>query len=165
MDDFLTKPFDERRMNDALHRWIPERETPALQAATTVAAAPPSESAAIDRRAFESVAAFRGPNGSALMKKVVGKFLESGPSLRNTICDTAGAGDIEALWRAAHSLKSAAAAVGAMRVSRRSANIETLGRAGDLEGLKPLLEGLEHELTDALAGLATLIEDSDVRVA
>jgi PAS domain S-box-containing protein len=167
MDDFLTKPFDEARMNDALHRWIPERETPAQPTPQPkiAQAAPPSMPGAIDRSAFEGVAAFRGPNGPALLKKVVGKFQESGPSLTKVVCDTAGEGDIEALWRAAHSLKSGAAAVGATRLSQRCAKIEALGRAGDLDGLKPLLEGLEHELADALAGLAILIEEPDVRVA
>ena len=185
MDDFLTKPFDERQINDALRRWIPHCEkaqaAPAVETTTELVAVEPTlaphaaaqdpqpaeqeEAAAIDRSAFDKVAAFRGPNGAALLRKVVGKFQESAPVLSGTMSGSAGEGDIEALWRAAHSLKSSAAAVGAMRLSKRSAEIETLGRAGDLDALRPLLDGLEHDLSDALAGLAQLIEEPDVRVA
>jgi len=172
MDDFLTKPFDERQINDALRRWIPQCETKAapepaaVRTATPIAREPKGgESGAIDRGAFDKIAAFRGPNGAALMKKVVGKFQDAAPALTGTVVGSAGEGDIEALWRAAHSLKSSAAAVGAARLSQRCAEIETLGRAGDMDGLKPLLDGLERDLSDALAGLTELIEEADVRVA
>jgi two-component system sensor histidine kinase/response regulator len=182
MDDFLTKPFDERQINDALRRWIPEREIldPAalLAAAAAVvhpevqAAMPPepqpepeAEAAVIDRGAFDNVAAFRGERGAALLQKVVGRLKESGPALTGAVLAAADQGDVDALWRAAHSLKSSAATLGAVRLSQRCAAIEALGHAGELEELKPLLDGLETDLSEALAALTELVEEPDVRVA
>ena len=170
MDDFLTKPFDERQINDALRRWIPQCETATRPMVS--ASAPESDSAAVERpsqaidpSAFDAVAAFRGDKGSALKRRVVGKFQQSGPVLVEAVVNNAGDGDLDALWRAAHSLKSSASAVGAVLLSRRCAEIELLGRAGDIAALKPLLGGLETDLADALTGLAQLIERPDVKVA
>ncbi|HTK35920.1 MAG TPA: MHYT domain-containing protein [Caulobacteraceae bacterium] len=172
MDDFLTKPFDERQINDALRRWIPELEVgdrrgPQAEAMSDarVGASVAEAAAVIDRGAFENVTAFRGDKGAALLKTVVGKLRESGPALTGDVLAAAAQGDVEALWRAAHSLKSSAGALGAVRLSGRCAQIEALGRAGDLEALKPLLDGLESDLSDALAALAAFVGEPDVRVA
>ena len=69
-------------------------------------------------------------------------------------CD---AGDVEALWRTAHSLKSSAAALGAARLSRRCAQIETLARESGAEPVCDLLDALEADLVTAQNGLRELI--------
>ena len=63
-----------------------------------------------------------------------------------TIRSAAAGGDAEALRVDAHTLRGSSANVGAVAVSNAAAAIESLARAGDLEGAQPWIV----ELTDAV---------------
>jgi HPt (histidine-containing phosphotransfer) domain-containing protein len=56
-----------------------------------------------------------------------------------------GAGDVDALRRAAHSLKSNAASFGATPLSTQARDLETLARSGGLDGAAPRVERLAEE--------------------
>jgi HPt (histidine-containing phosphotransfer) domain-containing protein len=62
------------------------------------------------------------------------------------------------VWRAAHSLKSSASAIGARRVSQYCEEIEALARENGILPSEALLAALESEATAATRELQELVE-------
>jgi PAS domain S-box-containing protein len=163
MDDFLVKPFEERRLHETMRRWIGKLECKSssmkAEAAQTETTAGPGGlgGGAIDAAAIAGIRAMDIKGTGELLKRVVSQFNDTAPALAAAIQEKFGAGDLDAVWRAAHSLKSSAAATGARQVAGRCAEIETLARNGDDIRVKPLLQGLESELDAAMRGLKELV--------
>jgi HPt (histidine-containing phosphotransfer) domain-containing protein len=67
-------------------------------------------------------------------------FCEEGAGQMAQMEAAAAAGDIPAIVRPAHSLKSSSAALGAMRVSQIGRDIEHAGREGRAEGLNEMVD-------------------------
>jgi len=65
-----------------------------------------------------------------VVRKTVAFYLEDAPPLLETIRDAVGRADADALRRAAHSLKSASANLGAVRLMRLCQHLEHLGDSG-----------------------------------
>jgi CheY-like chemotaxis protein len=184
MDDFLSKPFDEAQVGETLKRWLAHRrhegapageaklEPKGVPAAGTegakvtdegqgVPAGASAEAAAeIDMAAIERIRALpkRGP--LSVLDRVLGEFAKSGPKLAAELKEAIARGDTEAAWRAAHSLKSSAANLGAQRLSGRCKEIEALGRKGATEEIAAMLPAFESELDGALRGLKGLMENA-----
>ncbi len=147
MNDFLVKPFDEQQLAQALRRWLPGRER------TGVDAGPP-EPPAIDGATIDKIRAIRGD--PSLLQRVIGKFLDAAPALVAEIRARTEAGDAEAVWRAAHGLKSSAGAIGAQILAERCAAIEAPARRqGDLPD-RAALDGLDAALAAATQALADI---------
>jgi PAS domain S-box-containing protein len=147
MDDFLVKPFDEQQMRAALRRWIAACEETASPAGSGAAAAP------VDPSTIERICGMGGKGGAALLERVVGTFADTAPRLAASIRASCEGGDNEALWRAAHSLKSSAAALGAGPLARRCAEIEALAREQGVGPVNSLLDAFDREFTAALQAL------------
>jgi len=163
MDDFLTKPFNEMQMGEALRRWL----TPVVRAAVTTEPALetnalPSPSPAIDTSVFAGIRAFQGAKGAARLRQILSRFLEEAPTLVKTIRSMHAEGNRDAVWRTAHSLKSSSAALGALQLSSRCATIELLARENGLEPVTPHLLSLDADLAAATGGLQLFMETADV---
>ena len=65
--------------------------------------------------------------------------------------------DPDAVWRAAHSLKSSASAIGARRVSQCCEEIETLARDNGVLPPEALLSSLEAEVAAVTGDLNRLV--------
>jgi len=170
MDDFLVKPFDERQMAKALARWLdhadgsePANDETVGEPSTEVAplAVAPSTQPAIDRNVIAGVRTFQGEKGRALFGRVVMQFSTTAPEIGTTIHTACGNGDAEGIWRAAHSLKSSSAALGALRLSRLCAQIEALAREHGLIPEAEMLSTLDAEVEAAVSGLGELLEIAD----
>jgi signal transduction histidine kinase/DNA-binding response OmpR family regulator len=158
MDDFLVKPFDEVQIRDVLRRWVPSREqAPREKQRTTAGAAAPAAAEAIDLAVIDRIREIQGKSGTSLFERVVAQFSQTAPTLTSALRAQCDAGDTEAMWRTAHSLKSSAAALGAGTLSRRCAEIESLARDGGVDPVRQLLGALEADLTAAQTGLEELI--------
>jgi HPt (histidine-containing phosphotransfer) domain-containing protein len=96
------------------------------------------------------------------LERAVSRFVESAPPLVAAIRNSHNTADAESLWKAAHSLKSGAGALGAARLSRRCAEIESSVRQSGIEAARPLLGFLDQDLAEAVHGLRVLIGDMHV---
>jgi two-component system sensor histidine kinase/response regulator len=167
MDDFLTKPFDEAQMAEALHRWAGHlrRTTQAsLEHAETAHRGAPLETrdAPINLAALDNVSAFSGAAGTALFKRLVARFASIAPDHAAALREKLEAGEAEDLWRIAHSLKSSAAALGALPLASRAGEIEQVAREQGVIAVRPLLAALDGELAAALKSLLTMTGEADV---
>lgn len=170
MDDFLTKPFDEKQMSDALRRWIGHLERSPIvedhvEPAQPAAVHAPSDDSAIDHDVLDNVDAFKGPAGEILFRRVVTRFAGTAPDLAASLREQFTLGNAEDLWRTAHSLKSSASALGANRLARHAGEIELAARNRGLDAVQPLLPLLDRELAAALRSLSAMTGECDEPVA
>jgi CheY-like chemotaxis protein/HPt (histidine-containing phosphotransfer) domain-containing protein len=154
MDDFLVKPFDEQQLGEALRRWLPSRERPPKGHAA--GADRGAGSNVIDLATIDKIRAIKGADGSGLLRRVVSQFADTSPTLLATIRAQTAGGDIAAVWRAAHSLKSSAEAIGAHRLAHCCAEIERAGRDRGILPEPRRLDALEAELAAATKSLEAL---------
>jgi HPt (histidine-containing phosphotransfer) domain-containing protein len=95
-------------------------------------------------------------NGSSMLGQVVSQFAAVSGPLLATMRSKSRDSDPDSVWRAAHSLKSSAAALGARRVSQCCEEIEALARDNGILPSGALLAALEAELTGAIDELKAL---------
>jgi HPt (histidine-containing phosphotransfer) domain-containing protein len=110
----------------------------------------------IDARVFEHLRGLEARGRPGLLDKITRAFGEVAATGAETMRDALARRDAEALWRAAHKLKSAAGAVGARRVAARCAMIEKAGRAGLIESAAGAVGKLGTDVAVALAWLRML---------
>jgi len=166
MDDFLVKPFGDQQFAKTLGRWLDERRS-AVIADLHPSGAPHSRAneaviPVIDTAVTDGLRARDGKGGVSRLGRAVTLFIENAPLLVATISESHANGDAEALWRAAHSLKSSAAALGAKRLSLASAEIEHGSRTSGVAAVTALVAGMENELSAATKALQALIGDAHV---
>ncbi|MFI4947452.1 MAG: response regulator [Alphaproteobacteria bacterium] len=168
MDDFLVKPYDEQQIADLLGRWLAPRAMTAPPGETVAAApAPPPPALSdttLDMVAIDKIRAIAAKRGTSLFDDIVTQFAALSPTAIATLREKTGEGDREAVWQAAHALRSSAAAVGACRVSQRCAEIEAMARDHQILPSEAVLTGLDADLAAATRDLRALSE-FDSRVA
>lgn len=142
MDDHLSKPPARGSLEGVLARWL--RPEPA-GADETGRAQPggPGAADALDLGILGSLSEELGDD--AIMAEVLAAYLRELPLRRAAIVAAAGAADLDEVRSIAHTLKSSSAALGAMRLSRLCAELESRSRAAGADG--PSL-GL-HEFEEA----------------
>jgi CheY-like chemotaxis protein/HPt (histidine-containing phosphotransfer) domain-containing protein len=152
MDDFVTKPFTRSDLAESIRRWVPSKATNERG----------SDAASSDFGTGEptlSVEVLRVLGSSApdadFLSKLVATFLDSANEIRVRIREGVAAGDIEAVARAAHQLKSSSAQVGVARLSAVSKELEAVARDGSYDAVNGLLERFEYEFEAACEALAT----------
>ena len=152
MDGFVTKPFTRSDLAESIRRWVPTKATNERG----------SDAASSDFGTGEptlSVEVLRDIGSSApdadFLSKLVATFLDSANQIRVRIREGASSGDIEAVARAAHQLKSSSAQVGVARLSAVSKELEAVARDGSFDAVTGLLERFEYEFEAACEALAT----------
>jgi CheY-like chemotaxis protein/HPt (histidine-containing phosphotransfer) domain-containing protein len=168
MDDFLVKPFDDQQLAKTLERWLEKSGTVAAAAPPLVPGLESSVDATqssvdeavvgvIDIAVTDRLRALDREGRPSRLGRAVTRFVESAPSIVSAICESHAKGDAEALWRAAHSLKSSAAALGAKQLSLASAEIEHGARMSGVAAVTDLVAGIEKELKLATKALQDLV--------
>jgi len=126
MDDFLPKPFQRHQLLEALARWLSDdRGQPAQAASEPVTQSDPAEHAgdvAIDPATFRNVKDAMGEEFLLL----VSEFSSSTAKLIAAVMDAAERGDVAAVARGCHTLRSSASTMGALRLGRLAAKLERL---------------------------------------
>jgi CheY-like chemotaxis protein/HPt (histidine-containing phosphotransfer) domain-containing protein len=167
MDDYLAKPFAREQLAATLLRWLRE---PAAASARATQEPPPAHPARpehvataaaepINPRALDTIRLLPGVDGAALANRVIRAYLADTPARLAQMQAAVGAGDAEALRKAAHGMKSSSANVGAESLAALCKGLETIGRSGAIDVAPRLLEDAAKELARVVAVLGSLIAE------
>ena len=147
MDDYLAKPFKRSALLAVLRRWVAyvprpqvaESQLPPLAAPVAGAGNDSGNAASLPADFNSAVFQSALPEGmgvnSPLGRKLTRVFVTESAKFIAEIERAGASGDTQALSRAAHSLKSSGASVGALMVSGIAKEIELLVRAGKTQAL------------------------------
>ena len=146
MDEVLTKPVVRTQLHLALARWLPRKPEPqrpqqAPKVAQQISA--PTAQGSLDENVLSQIRALQGPGNRDLLKKVAGLYLTNTPSLFDSLRKAVAANDPEALYKAAHALKSSSANLGAVSLAEVAKDLEIRGRRRSLEGVTELVARAE----------------------
>ena len=153
MDDYLAKPFTQKQLALVLARWLPLSNTPSAAQADSAADAPArstaklaqGHAAVLDQCAIARIRALQRDGSPPVLQRVIAIYLDAAPKLLDEIRSAVAKRDALRLQRAAHSLKSSSANLGAQTLSELCKELENLGRLGKLEGAAHKLDVLEFE--------------------
>lgn len=102
----------------------------------------PSQLEILDR----AIALTRVGGDSELLQEMAQLFLSECPSQMEAIRDAVKKRDAGAIERAAHSLKGSVGNFGATAAHNAAANLETIGRSGQLQSVEAALTSLESAI-------------------
>lgn len=124
MDDYISKPVTMEKLRAAIER---------------------IEEDVLDRPTLSRLRELQEAGEPDVVAELGAIFLSNAPSRIASMREALERNDPDALHRAAHSMKSASASIGALRLSRLCAEIEALGREARLDGVEEMLRDLDAE--------------------
>lgn len=99
------------------------------------------------------------PKGkNRLLERVLSAFVSSSIRLSGQLVEARRGNDLGGVRLVAHTLKSSAASIGALQLSRICAEIETQLRTGALSGLDDRLDAMDRELGAVLQAVSPLLK-------
>lgn len=107
----------------------------------------------IDPSALDSYRDFMGEEADAFIADIVNTFLESAPDLFATMEKALAANDQDEFVRAAHTLKSNSATVGATVLAKLSGELEQQGKEGNLPSLSDKMVAIKTEFPAVITAL------------
>lgn len=116
-----------------------------------------AEPAVLDQAVLESLRQLTPPGAPDVLTEVLQMFLQEVPFRVARLRNAWASGDIEEMYRAAHSLKGSAGNIGAERLLGVATRLDAIGRAGDLTNSAPLVDALEIEFGKVEAEIHRLI--------
>jgi two-component system sensor histidine kinase/response regulator len=158
MDDYLTKPFTLRQLQNMLARWDPAHEAHPDSRHEPDRAVPPIE-AAIDTDAWDAIRALQRPDRPNLLHKTITLYLAHSQSLIDQLQQTLAQPDIPSAQMAAHTIKSSSAQLGAHRLAQLCQEVEAACLAGTTEQLPRLIPRLIEEHRVARAAFQAALDN------
>jgi CheY-like chemotaxis protein/HPt (histidine-containing phosphotransfer) domain-containing protein len=157
MDDYIAKPLDTRQLTEVLKRWL-KTEGPADAVSAGVAvearevAMAGDDRPVLDQKVLHDLREVVEEEFGAILRG----FIDHVPVLQVDLDAGLAAGDVAALVRPAHSLKSSSANVGALRLSELARTVEHAARQGDMETAAQGVVAIRAELPQVLQALGPL---------
>ena len=143
MNDYLPKPVELAALASVLDLWLPgiQEESNDPPAEVVVACSDSSPLAIFDPQQLTE----RLMDDGAMSRQVVSGFVEDLPEHLANLQKSVRGGAVSDARRNAHSIKGAAATIGAYAMSAAAAEMELAGETADLEQMARLLPGLETQ--------------------
>ena len=136
MDDYLSKPIQVEKLIQALSK-CQQKVTDQV----------------IDAKAMQVLRDMAGEDAAGVLAEVIDAYLEDTPKLLQAIEEAIIQGNAVALERAAHTLKSSSATLGAMTLSKLCKELEAMARAGMTESISEKVSPIEAEYQKVKAAL------------
>jgi len=157
MDDYLSKPFDLMQLRGVLQRWLPGKQVSAAGAGEEPAASGPLPEERSDEggaEIFDLEGLLERIGGDTdFLQLFVAKFIESTGGLMAALGVAIDQGDRSVIHLQAHSIKGAAASIGAVAICSIAAEMEASAKGGLLTEMPALYGGLAEAFA-AFRGIA-----------
>ncbi|MFB3082571.1 MAG: response regulator [Gammaproteobacteria bacterium] len=154
MDDCLAKPVTLMRLREVLERWLiqenshvrPQGMASGLESTSVECDPPELETGGflLDQKALDNLRAVQREGAPNLLDKVIKIYFQDSRKhlqvLRDAVAEDNAA---EMIGRAAHSLKSSSANLGATRLAALCGDLEEMARENRIAGAKAILNEIE----------------------
>jgi HPt (histidine-containing phosphotransfer) domain-containing protein len=113
-------------------------------------------SSVLDMRVIQDLRDLGGEDDPGLLLELVDMFLADSPARMTEIQTSLANGDVKTLERAAHTLKSSSANIGALGLSKLCKQMEELARKQTCESIPSLFEASTKSLAEVATALRAL---------
>lgn len=150
-NDTLLKPFTRDSLAQCIHKWTYE--------IASKSTAPKSVYDDVDlpilaHTQLDEVSDMSADTGVDIVRQIIQLYLQHSPLLIEQIQQAEEGRNNEALFKAAHSLKSSSGTIGALRMQHIAKAIEHIGRGtGEMGNIKELVVGLTTSFEDVKQAL------------
>ena len=117
----------------------------------------------LDYNVIRTLASMNRSGEPDLLPTIVSMFIDSVPPTLDKLKQVAAGGDLRALQRTGHDLKSSSASLGAGVMAARCAELEALARSGVASGVEALVSEITKEFNAVLPELEALLPMSSKR--
>jgi HPt (histidine-containing phosphotransfer) domain-containing protein len=146
MDGYMSKPIRPQELDEILDRFA----RPGARAISPKRISSPAK--AIDTGELLA----RTEGDQTLIVELVETFRENSPCLMRSVREAFEGRNPPGMERASHALKGSLANLAAANASALAAQLEVLGRSGEVSGAAPLIDQLADELVAVTAALDLL---------
>jgi len=173
MDDYLSKPFKLKQLTATVSKWLLKlKQQPATiqsgdDSSAVVSLPPgtlvmPSQPFVLNKSALDGIKMLRRPGLSDILAKVVRVYETDAPALISVMRESYQQNDSESLIRAAHSLKTSSAMLGATELAEMSFFIEKTLQAGEpLPDAEALFTAIDTRCSETINLLLNEIGDEE----
>jgi two-component system, sensor histidine kinase len=150
-NDTLLKPFTRDKLAQCLHKWSYEivGKSDVPKAVNDSVGLP-----ILAHKQLDEVYEMSADTGAEIVGQIIRLYLQHSPMLIEQIQQAEMDNNNEALFKAAHSLKSSSGTIGALRLQYIAKSIEYIGRGtGDMGNVKELILGLTANFEDVKQAL------------
>lgn len=151
MDDYMSKPFTKVQMITMLNRWLSHQP---------VACSTDVESRTIDQTALENIRTLQKAGAPNILNKVINNYFGSSQQLMETLRHALRDGEPTAIQKAAHSIKSSSATLGAETLATLCKKLESMGREKNTENAWDILSEIEAEYERVKCALRGELENN-----
>ncbi len=146
MNDYLSKPFSQNQVAQIIEKWLGpaqfnKKDTQIIKGKSMAF----EGLEVINHNALDNIRALAGEGNEDLLKQIIEIFLSDMPHQFSKLESSLADNDLNTIRAVAHSMKSASANIGAMRVSAIFKDLEEAGRNNTPELITELLKQLDDE--------------------
>jgi two-component system, sensor histidine kinase and response regulator len=149
MDDYVPKPVKPRELEAVLKRWVSKAEEAEedtfVEAGDGSATRQDSEADPLDRNVLAGLRELQQKGEPDILKELMELFLTDVPPQLVALREAVEAGDAHSVEQVAHTLKGSCGNMGAVRMEAICAELEGIGRSGDLAATPVRISRLEEE--------------------
>lgn len=155
MDDYVSKPFKQKTLQDVLEKWLPNRQDISTHPQTTQSNSDTlvKTNTLLDSDALDNLRQHTTANGESLLNKAITLFQNAAPKEIDVLQKALAEQDDKTLTRVSHSFKSACANLGALKLAESAGSIEAIAREGQIQGVDVLLETLQSDFPGIVVAL------------
>jgi len=133
MNDYLSKPFDERQLVEILNRWLPDKAVVPPKNIPAQSLKKEGISMHVNSAALAMLDQIQLPGKPDIMNRVIAIYLKETPPALANIDESLKLNDSESLWISAHKMKSSNGQIGAKRMAEICVELETMGRENNVD--------------------------------
>lgn len=156
MDEWVTKPFTRKELNEVLQKWLPEQLIIIGQANANKTNVVP-DLPAIDMQFLQQNFDFNNADDLTFIASLLDVFQQSTEQTLDALQHSIDNHDAEHIRQLAHGLKSISSNVGAMQLSVLCKTMELAGKSQQLHNVSTLLVSMKQEYTKAVSGLQQIL--------
>jgi diguanylate cyclase (GGDEF)-like protein len=164
MDDYLSKPYTRKQLQEVLEKWLPAgHKTSAKKAESPTAHAEEQDPGVmLNQAALENLRTLTTSSGENLLDKAIEMFLDSAPKEIAQLNEAVKMNNATSVANIAHNFKSSCGNLGAQAMAKNAALLETIGRQGHTDGADAIIGTMTDDLPAVIAALRKEISTSSV---
>ncbi|MBZ0258610.1 response regulator, partial [bacterium] len=149
MDDYISKPFTLEQLEEKLHQWVEDPQTPEMESKQSSSTEPTEanepEPNNLDLSMWDKIQALQSDPNDTLLHDVMENYVNDAQKAIQNLQTSIQNNEAKSIESIAHTLKSSSANVGAMRLSLYCKELEFNSHNNSLENASELYQAIANE--------------------